>query len=139
MNLNINKPYISHVHFSVKKCALLLLFLIFSTSVSAQFTVTATTTPETCTGNGTISLSVQNQTAGTTLNYKVYMGTDTTGTLVHNSSSPTVAGQSNGTYYVVATESTGNTPVSSATTTTVIADETVPLEFTLDKTDRALW
>jgi len=134
MNLNLNNTCAGLVHFSVKKCALIVLFLILSVSASAQFTVTATTTPETCTGNGAISLSVQNQTAGTTINYKVYAGTDATGTLVHDSSSPTVAGQPSGNYYIVATESTGNTPVSTATTTVVIDDETVPLEFTLDKT-----
>jgi len=134
MKLNIDKPKVNTVHLSLYKCALLVLCLFFSPLLFAQLTVTAVATPETCTGNGALQLSVQNQTPGTTITYVVYTGTNTTGTIVHNNTSPTVGGQPDGTYYIVATEYVGTVAGNSANTTAAIADQTTPLTFTADKT-----
>jgi|GEM_PF-500021 len=133
MKLNKNKCNAAKAHFTLKKCALLVLLFTFSSSVWAQFSVSATTTPQTCNGNGIITLSVQNQDPGATINYIVYLGTDTSGTVVSNGAISTIVSQSAGNYYIVATQSVGNT-VTSATTTAVIENQIVPIDFTLEKT-----
>jgi len=134
MKLNKNNRNMAKAHFISKKCAMLILLLTFSSSVWAQFSVSATTTPQTCSGNGTISLSVQNQDPGATINYIVYLGTDSSGTVVSSGANSTIVGQVAGNYYIVATQTVGNT-VTSANTTAVIANEITSLTFNVTKTE----
>lgn len=136
MNLNIHKHRVDTVLSLIRKCAVLLLLLIFAPSLYAQdFTVTAVPTDETCDGNGSIALSVENTAPGATVNYIVkYLGPTGTDTpiIVHNSTNPNVPGQQDGVYEIEATQYSGTTPIGvPATTTTNIADNTEPLDFNL--------
>jgi gliding motility-associated-like protein len=136
MNLNLHKPFANTVHFTVKKCALFLLFLIISPSLFAQdFAVTAIPSDETCEGNGSIALSVENAAPGATINYIVYyMGPTGTSTavVVHNGPVPNVPGQQDGVYNVEAHQFVGgNEILPAATTQTTIISNPEPLDFTL--------
>jgi gliding motility-associated-like protein len=136
MSLNIHKPYFNTVHFTVKKCALLLLFLIAAPSLYAQFTVTAVPTPETCDGNGSLALSVQNASPGATINYIVYYLGPTGASapvLVWNNASPNVPGQQDGVYSVEAHQFAGTVEIlpSAPPVQVTIANNNVAMDFAL--------
>ena len=134
MKLNLNHQFQAVAQVAVTKCALFLIFFFCYQSALAQLTIAAATTPQTCSGNGTITITPSGQTAGTVITYMVYLGNDASGTLVHNNTANTVGGQPSGNYYIVATERIGSTTIATATTTAVIDNQTAPISFTLSKT-----
>lgn len=91
-----------------------LLFIIFlvlgisSTSYSqlSNFTLTVTKTDESCTGNGTLSFTVANTTAGSTIIYRIYKLPDLVNTIAVLSTN-TFGGLTAGTYRVIATQTLG--------------------------------
>ncbi|MHA3788803.1 T9SS type B sorting domain-containing protein [Flavobacterium hauense] len=135
MDLNLHKPCINTVYSAIRKYAMVLLLLITAPSVYAQFTVNAVTTNETCDGNGSLALSVQNATAGASITYIVYYLGPTGASapiLVWNNALSNVPAQQNGVYQVEAHQYVNNIEVPPfATTQATIADNTVPLEFAL--------
>lgn len=134
MKLNLNHPFQAAAYVAVTKYALFLIVALCCHSAWAQLTVSATTTPQTCAGNGSITITASGQTAGTTINYIVHQGNDTTGPIVHNSNASFVGGQPSGNYYILANEMSGSTLVTSANTTVVIDNQTAPIAFALGKT-----
>ena len=124
-------------YFLLKNYAWLLVtsFFFFGYSASAQLTVNATPTNETCPGNGTLTLSVQNADPNVPVNYKVYLLPNTS-TAIFNSSGTTVTNLQDGTYLVVATQVINGSPVQDDIEVT-IEDETVPLTYTITS-DNAL-
>lgn len=118
------KKYRRSMHYSVKDYVMLLLTLLCTISVSAQFSITVvSSTPETCPGNGTITLSSQNADPGYPVNYVVYLLPDTA-TTIWNSTNPNVTGLVNGTYQVTATQIINSTLVSTPPQQVVITNNT---------------
>lgn len=139
MSLNIHNPYAIVVQFLIRKCTVLLLFIILAPSLYAQdFTVTAVPTNEVCDGTGTITLSTENTTPGAVVNYIVsYLGPNGTSTpvVVHNSINTTVPNQQDGVYSIQATQYTNSslsTPIGApATTSATIGNDYEPVVFSL--------
>lgn len=134
MILNLHKRGITTVHFSVKKCILLLLLFFTAPALFAQLTLNPpVVTDEACDGQGAFMLSLSNQAPGSAINYIVYyLGPTGTGTpvLVHDNANPSVPGQQNGVYTIEAHQFVGgNEVLPFATTQATIEDETVPLDF----------
>jgi len=91
-------------------CFLFLLLVVSSQLTYSQlsnFVLTVTPTNETCTANGTLSFSVSNTTAGSTIVYAIYKLPNTT-TPLSTSSSANFNGLTAGTYLVIATQSLGS-------------------------------
>lgn len=107
-----------------RKSLLAFAFLLFQ-PVFAQltdFTLQVTPTNETCTGNGTLTFTVTNATAGANMVYAVYLLPNTV-TPVASTSLTTVGGLTAGNYRVVATQTLGgdtNFEQQDATITTTI-------------------
>ncbi|NMH29647.1 T9SS type B sorting domain-containing protein [Flavobacterium silvaticum] len=89
---------------------LVLLFVVFSAKVSAQlsaFSLSVTTAPETCPGNGSLSFTTQNTTSGATIVYTIYHLPDIISPIA-TQSLQTLGGLVAGNYRVIATQSLGN-------------------------------
>ena len=111
------------------KCLLVVVMCTFSQTLSAQFTVHAAVTDETCPGHGSLMLSVQNASGPEPVNYKVYLLPETDFPF-WNSADPYVPALQDGTYLVVATqEVNGNTVTDSIEAT--INSLYVPIEFSI--------
>ncbi len=139
MILNLHKHCSKIIYFSVKKCIVVLLLFLAAPSLFAQFALNPpAVTNEACDGQGSLTLSVNNQAAGATINYIVYyLGPDGTGTptLVHDNANSYVPGQQNGVYSIEAHQFVGgNEVLPFATAQATIEDETVPLEFNIAPT-----
>lgn len=100
--------------------------LLLSASSFAQFSINLTPTPETCYGNGAISVTVDNTVAGATVDYVLYKLPNVTTPLASGVGDSgqtgypfTFSGLTTGDYEVVATQSLG-APVGS-----VVGQETV--------------
>ena len=113
--------------------ALLCLFLtLLCHDLYAQlpaFNVTVTAIPQTCLGNGGLTFTTSGTTTGASLDYAVYLLPNTT-TPVTTVTSPSANGLVAGTYQVVATQTLGNQS-NTVTATATIADNVVPLSYTL--------
>lgn len=132
--INVNTPKVMRL--TIKNYVHILLLFIFAPSLWAQtFTVTAVPTAATCNGNGAIALSSSGAQAGASVHYRVYKLPNLT-TPVWSSTDPNVVGQTSGNYKVEATQIVGGTPFGTpAVTETIIADNVIPLQFTVDHTD----
>lgn len=118
------------------KAMLILTVLLTSVSSFAQlppFTFTATPTPQTCLGNGTISFTVSGTQAGATMDYAVYLLPNTT-TPVATVTTPSIGSLVAGTYQIIATQSLGG-QTSTSTATVVITNQVVPLEYSMSLTN----
>lgn len=82
------------------------LFVQFGLAQLSNFTLQVTATNETCAGNGTLSFSVANTTAGSIIAYSVYLLPNVT-TPIANTTNSTLTGLISGNYKVVATQSLG--------------------------------
>lgn len=91
----------------LKLILVLLLFGQWSQAQLSNFNLTVTPTNETCTDNGTLSFSVSNTIAGSTIVYSVYLLPNLT-TPISVLSSTSLSGLAAGTYRVIATQSLGN-------------------------------
>ena len=118
-----------------KRILFLICFLFFATTSFAQlanFTLTVTPAPQTCLGNGSLTFAVSGTTPGSSIDYNVYLLPNTT-TPVTTVTSPSATGLVAGTYQVVATQSLGGQS-NTATATAVIANNVIPLTYTLSPT-----
>jgi len=118
-----------------KRILSLICFLFFATTSFAQlanFTLTVTPAPQTCLGNGSLTFAVSGTTAGSSIDYNVYLLPNTT-TPVTTVTTPSATGLVAGTYQVVATQSLGGQS-NTATATAVIANNVIPLTYTLAPT-----
>ncbi|MFL9845273.1 gliding motility-associated C-terminal domain-containing protein [Flavobacterium rhizosphaerae] len=110
----------------------ILLCLTFTSLCFSQlpnFTLTVTPTAQTCLGNGSLAFTVTGINPSATMAYQVYLLPDTT-TAVTTVNASYVGGLTAGNYLVVATQTLGglsNTATASAT----IANNVVPLTYTL--------
>lgn len=114
------------------KFCLFLTIVLFSVSSYAQlpdFTVSATATPQTCLGNGALSLTVSGTNPSASIDYAVYLLPDTT-TPVVITTSPTVNGLVAGDYLVVATQSLAGES-NTASVNVTVANNVVQLAYTL--------
>lgn len=118
-----------------RKLAYLLLLFVLSAQTVFGFTFTATPTPESCAGNGTISFSAFNADPNGTLVYVVYKLPELTipyATITGNN----VSGLSAGNYRIIARETVG-----SVTTTqqqdVVINSTIVPLVYNVQSLNQA--
>lgn len=97
--------------FPMKKVLFLffLLCCIAETSYGqlSNFVLTVTKTDESCTGNGSLSFTVSNTTAGSTIIYRIYKLPDVINTIAVVSTN-TFGGLTSGTYRVIATQTLGN-------------------------------
>lgn len=115
------------------KIKLSILFVFFSQMVFCQlsnFGLTVVSSNETCTANGTITISVNNTTVGATMLYSIYKLPDIT-TPISVQSATTLGGLTSGTYRVVATQSLGNENASKQQDV-IITNQISPLSYTLD-------
>ncbi len=95
--------------FKKYQLGLVLFFFFCFFTVKGQltnFTFSVTPTNETCTGNGSLSFSVANTTAGATITYAIYLLPNST-TPIATTSLPTYGGLSAGNYQVIATQTLG--------------------------------
>src|SRR5690606_31029900 len=106
---------------------LYMVLLLCAGNMFAQFTVVAIPAHETCSGNGALTLSVQNAGSDSSVNYKVYLLPNTT-TAIFNSSGTSVTGLNDGTYLVVATQVINGNTVQDEVEA-VIQDQTTSLTF----------
>lgn len=130
MNLSNYKPIMSTLHMPYLKYVMVLALLLCTLTTSAQFSVNViASTPETCPGNGTITLGTNNASPGATITYQVYLPPGTSA--LWNSANPNVTGLTDGTYQVTATQVVnGNTTVSAPQEVT-IADNTSTVAYNL--------
>lgn len=129
MIITLRKTFGNALAFA-KTCTFALLLVLAPSLWAQDFSVTAVPTNETCEGNGTLTLSVENAEPGAVINYTVYALPNTT-TPVWNSPNPLVTGQQSGNYLVEATQSVGGDQVGPAATLEVqIANEVTSLVFT---------
>lgn len=115
-----------------KRWLFILSLLLSCTAVFAQlpsFTVSATATPQTCLGNGSLSLSVSGTDPSATIDYTVYLLPDTVNPVATTTSS-TVNSLDDGNYLVVATQSLGGNS-NTASTNVTIDDEIVELNYSI--------
>ncbi|OYQ42912.1 hypothetical protein CHU92_03785 [Flavobacterium cyanobacteriorum] len=107
-----------------------LLWLFFGLQAFAQlpdFTLTLTSTPETCNGNGSIGISVSGTNPAATMIYTVYLLPDENNYVTQVNAGP-VLNRGAGNYKVVATQSLG-AESNTRTAFVTIANNTVPLLF----------
>ena len=124
--------YCHSLHFQLKDYVIVLFILLFTSIASAQFSVSVvSTTPETCPGNGKMTLASQNADPSVPVNYVVYLLPNTT-TAVWNSTNPNVTGLTDGTYQVTATQIINGNLVSTPSIQGVIVDNTSIVTFTLE-------
>ena len=109
-------------------------FLIFP-ELGFSFTFTATASPETCSGNGTINFTSSNTDPNGTLVYIIYKLPNTTiplATILGNS----LGGLSSGTYQIIAKETVGNVSTTQQQSVT-IADNISPLVYSVNGLNQA--
>lgn len=84
-------------------------FLLFQSAFAqlTDFTLQVTPTDETCTGNGTLTFTVANTTAGANMVYAIYL-LPNTATPIASISQTTIGGLTAGNYRIVATQTLGN-------------------------------
>ncbi|MGV3460080.1 MAG: T9SS type B sorting domain-containing protein [Flavobacterium sp.] len=112
---------------------LLVLTVFFSTQINAQlagFSLQVTTTSETCMGNGTLSFTTSNLTAGSTLLYKVYKMPNVTTPIAVMATGNFLGSLTAGTYKVVAIQALGSFS-NDAQQEVTIANAIVPFDFNL--------
>ncbi|KOS07615.1 hypothetical protein AM493_17385 [Flavobacterium akiainvivens] len=98
-----------------------------------DFTITASATPQTCLGNGTVSFTVSGNNTAAALEFAVYLLPNTTvpfTTVTAMSAQNLVAGD----YLIIATQ-TLNGQSNTATANATVGDNTVPLVYTLTTTN----
>ncbi|MBP6557145.1 MAG: gliding motility-associated C-terminal domain-containing protein [Flavobacterium sp.] len=116
------------------RISLVLFFLTQLTfSQLSNFTLTVTKTDVTCTANGSLSITVSNTTAGSTILYSIYRLPDVT-TPISVQSTGTLSGLSAGTYRVVATQSLGGQS-GSQQQDVIIASNVTTLTYQISSTD----
>jgi len=114
---------------------LAIMALLFSFDCIAQlpaFTLDVTPTPQTCLGNGSLAFAVTGNDPAASMDYAVYLLPNTT-TPVTIVTAQTVGGLVAGNYMVVATQSLAGQS-NTATDTVSIANNIVPLAYTLSST-----
>ncbi|MES2487560.1 MAG: T9SS type B sorting domain-containing protein [Bacteroidota bacterium] len=120
--------------FSLKKYvwAFVIFASLWSQNIFAQlldFELTVVATDETCSGNGTLTFTVDNPTPGATILYTVYLLPDITNP-VSSSVEPFVGSLDAGTYKVVAIETLGTLSLTETVENVVVNDNmAVPLQI----------
>lgn len=115
--------------FILKHSAILWL-LVFSQKMYCQltdFNFSVSTTNETCSGNGSISMMVSETTPGATIQYTLYLSSDT-GSPIAQTSANLFNNLSSGSYVIVATQTLGASQNTQSRNATII-DETTSLDF----------
>ncbi|MGC4041169.1 MAG: gliding motility-associated C-terminal domain-containing protein [Flavobacterium sp.] len=102
-------------------CVIFLLLCISQASFGqlSNFTLSVTKTDESCTGNASLSFTVANTTAGSTVLYRIYKLPDTISSIVVLSTN-TFGGLTAGTYRVVATQTLGNSSATQQQDITIV-------------------
>lgn len=114
----------------MKRLCMLLMFMLFSSTVYCQlsdFTLTVTKTDETCLGNGSLTFTITNKTANSSILYKVYILPDTVNPFTITTASQ-LGSLSAATYQVVAIQSLGKDSNRQEKTIT-IENMVVPFNF----------
>ncbi|MGV3460432.1 MAG: gliding motility-associated C-terminal domain-containing protein [Flavobacterium sp.] len=115
------------------KFSYLILAFLFSIATFAaalpDFTISATSTPQTCLGNGSITFSTAGTTAGATLDYRIYKLPNLTTPILTVTSGPLI-NLTAGDYKIIATQTLG-AEQNTAETTVNIANLGAELNFTL--------
>jgi len=115
------------------KFSFLILAVLFSLTAFANalpdFTINATTTPQTCLGTGSIAFTTSGTTAGSTIDYKIYKLPNLTTPVATVTASP-VINLTAGDYKVIATQTLG-AEQNTAETTVTIANLGAELNFTI--------
>ena len=118
-----------HQKFPIERYLLFWLFMI-SQPVFCQlndFNFSVSTTDETCSGNGSISMTVSDITPDATLTYTLYLYPDTD-TPIAQTTANIFSNLNSGAYFVVATQTLGNLQNTQSADAT-INDETSALDF----------
>lgn len=118
------------------KAVLLVAMLLFSLASYAQlpnFTLTLGSTPETCGGNGTITIAVSGINPSASMLYEVYLLPNETTPVTSVNAGP-VLNRPAGNYKVVATQTLGSQN-NTQTGTITIANNTVPILFNIVSTN----
>jgi len=121
---------------SAKSRHLWLLLLFFCSVSYAQlpaFDLNVASTDESCPGNGTLTCTVTNTDPGATIVYRVYLLPDTTTPIAVLISTNFLGGLTSGDYRVVATQTLG-TDSNTETMDVTIANQIVPLAYTISGT-----
>jgi gliding motility-associated-like protein len=132
----LKKIYTMNYSSRLRAHFVLLLFMLFSISAFAQlsnFTLTVAPTAQTCLGNGSLSFAVSGNNPLATMSYQVFLLPNTT-TPITIVTTPTVGGLANGNYQVLATQ-TLNGQSNTSTANATIANNVVPLTYTLVPTN----
>lgn len=108
---------------------ILLGFFQLGFSQLSNFNLQVTATNETCSGNGTLSFSVTNTTAGASIVYSVYLLPNTT-TPIAITPNSTLTGLNAGNYQVIATQSLG-ADTNSQQQNVLISNQIQNLTFTI--------
>ncbi|RWX02258.1 T9SS type B sorting domain-containing protein [Flavobacterium cerinum] len=119
-----------HKELSYQKALLLIITLFFSLCTFAQlpaFTFNLTSTPETCSGNGTLNFTVSGTVPGAAVGYEIYLLPNTT-TPVNQTSASSLVGLEAGNYMVRATQNLAG-QTSTNTQNATIANQVAPLTF----------
>lgn len=110
------------------------LFLLFFICLNAfALDLQVTPTNETCTGNGSLSFTVTNQTAGVPVFYAIYLLPNTT-TPIATVSTNSFGGLVAGNYLVIASQTVGSTTTTAQQNATVI-NQIIPLTFSITGTN----
>jgi gliding motility-associated-like protein len=112
---------------------LFVLFCNVSYGQLTDFVLSVSTTDETCLGNGTITFTSTETTAGATVTYYVYELPDET-TPIAVQTTNFLGGRTSGTYKIVAIQTLGSEQNSQISTIT-INNNIVPLDYTLSSTN----
>lgn len=115
-----------------RKAVPLLLFLLMACSSYAQlpaFTLTAISSPQTCTGNGSISFSVSGINPAAQMDYSLFLLPNTTTPITTVTAGP-IQSVTAGNYLLIATQSFGGNSNTSSTNITV-DNQAVLLEYQL--------
>jgi len=108
----------------------LIVLLLFSAFVHAQlsdFIIQVTPTNETCSGNGSAAISLQNTTPGATMQFSLYLLPDVA-TPLNQFSQNSVGGLNSGNYRILAVQTLG-AESNSQSIDFVILEQTIPLVF----------
>lgn len=106
---------------------------VLPAKAQSAFTLSVSKTDQSCPGNGALSMSVQNQSSGSPVTYRVYLLPNTT-TAIAVQTSPVVQGLNAGNYLVTATQVVNGTTISDSENIT-IPNTFVPLTYTLTSQD----
>ncbi len=108
-------------------------FLFFSNQKTLALDLQLTVTNETCTGNGSLAFTVTNQASGVPIFYSVYLLPNTT-TPIATVSGSSYGGLVAGNYLVIASQ-TVNGVQTTASQTATIANNIIPLTFSITGTN----